>query len=375
MELTAILGALLRRWWLTIPLLAATAGAAWLAWDSAEPTYTADLVVLLEAGEDVSGDGTPTVSGTLVKVLLEADEVHQEVSAGGGDIDYEVTAADDPAGTLIAVDVTAASPARALEVANALLGRLPGLVSGQEDVLGVPDHARTTFQPVSAPLRAEEIPPPEPDGPVDPAVPLPPPTYRAHGVTLLQHHDQAAAGLPPNLSTIRHLAALMTTPEALAVLQPDESIEVATSFDPRDSVPLFLLQVEAPTRQEAADALSRAVSTVSRLLDGLQSRQGVPADARTVAVPLAAPPDPVENRPRVDRAVVGVLGLGLLATLSLAVAVDGLIRDRARRRVDAAAPPEPTGSTGSVDPVQDFDAWPAPSEASLERPRVSVSTK
>ncbi|WP_108668654.1 hypothetical protein [Euzebya rosea] len=369
MELTSILRALLRRWWLTVPLLAATAGAASLAWDSAEAVYTTELAVLLEAGDADGDDGVPTVSGTLVEVLLEADQVRQEV-AGGDEVDYDVTAAADPAGTLIAVDVTASTDVRALEVANALLGRLPGLVGGQEDVLGVPEHARTTFQPLAAPLRAEEIPPPDP---VDPEAPPLPPTYRAHGVTLLQHHSEAAAGLPPNTSTIRHLAALMTTPETLAILQPHESVEVVTTFDPRDSVPLFLLQVEATTREAAADALGRAVATASGLLDGLQARQGVPEAGRTVAVPLAAPPEPVENRPRVDRAVVGVAGLGLLATVSLAVAVDGLLLDRARRRRrrDAAA----AAASESADPGVPEDSWPTPTSVRLEPSRVSVSTK
>lgn len=374
MELTALLRALFRRWWLSLPLLAATGAATYLAWTSAESVFTAELPVLLEAGVDNGQANAPTVSGVMVTALLESDEVREEVDAGAG-IDYEVTTLDDPAGTLVTVDVIAPTPVGALEVANALLGRIPSLVAGQEARLDVPAHAHMTFQPISSPLRAEEIPPEIPPGPVDPAVEPPPPTYRAGGVTLLKKPDPVVlAALPPNLATLRHLSALMATPEVLDVLQPEDSTKALFSYDPRDSVPLFLLEVQAPTRKEAADLLDLAVATASNLLDTLQAGMDVPPDARTVLVPLAAPPEPLEDTPRVNRAVVGVLGLGLLATVSLTVAIDGLILDRARRRRDAEAEVAADISVGAVEEVHEV-AWPAPDGQVRIDTRIPVSTE
>ena len=369
MELTAILRALARRWWLTIPLLAATGGATYLAYDSAVSVFTAELPVILEAGATSGQGDEPSVSGVLVTAMLESDEVREEVT-GDPVVDYEVTTAADAAGTLVAVEVSAPSPTQAIEVANALLGRLPGLVAGQEERMDVPAHARMTFQTVSTPLRAEEIPAEPPAGPVDPAVPAPPPTYRAEGVMLLHHETRSASALPPNLSTIRHLSALMTTPEVVAVLQPDDTTQAVLSFDPRDTVPLFLLEVRAPSRGEAADLLDLAVATSSELLGRLQAGMGVPEQARTVVVPLAAPPEPVEDTPRVNRAVVGVFALGVLATVSLAVAIDGLLLDRARRRLDVEEPAATDTDSGVADEV----GWPAPNVVQLDT-RVPVSTE
>ena len=115
MELTALLRALFRRWWLSLPLLAATGAATYLAWTSAESVFTAELPVLLEAGVDNGQANAPTVSGVMVTALLESDEVREEVDAGAG-IDYEVTTLDDPAGTLVTVDVIAPTPVGALEL-------------------------------------------------------------------------------------------------------------------------------------------------------------------------------------------------------------------------------------------------------------------
>ncbi|WP_203135830.1 hypothetical protein [Microbacterium sp. JZ31] len=112
--------------------------------------------------------------------------------------------------------------------------------------------------------------------------------------------------------------------------------EVSVTRDPSTSGPVVLITATAPSDEAAADIIDTMLQQTVDVLDALQSEQEVTEDAK-VTVSTLAVADESELNYR-DRALYSVgAGAGaVLLALLLAAAVDGLVRQRGRRRVRAA---------------------------------------
>ncbi|MBA8792694.1 hypothetical protein FHX74_000288 [Friedmanniella endophytica] len=141
----------------------------------------------------------------------------------------------------------------------------------------------------------------------------------------------------------------------------DRNAEVTVAPDANSSGPILVITAEAPTAAKAREARDAVAALVPSRLLTLQDQLNIVPRAQITSMVLTADQVPqVVNKTRL-RAAVGVVGLGLVATLLLIALRDGRIGRRGRRRatVDDDAWAEAGTGPGPVDEIQPVGASPA----------------
>lgn len=166
-----------------------------------------------------------------------------------------------------------------------------------------------------------------------------PPTYTARGLVLLLPSQTALKTSPNPLLALdglelpgRVLVAYYASADAQAQMKaaaPGAGIEV--SIDDSTGGPVIAVDVDDPTPEGTLKALHYVVNSIGPNLARIQSQVGAPSDSAVSSTPLAVDSRAQTNNSVTIRMTVAAAGVGLVATILVVFAVDGLALRRRRR--------------------------------------------
>ncbi len=167
-----------------------------------------------------------------------------------------------------------------------------------------------------------------------------PPTYTARGLVLLVP-SKAVTGhggnpllvmdgltLPASILVAYYQGA--AAQEQAAAVVPTASYEV--SVDESTRGPVIAIDVTDPTARGAIAALDYLAGSVPDNLARLQREVDAPAESVVSAMPLTMDTDATADTSAATRLRIAAIGVGLIATMLLTAALDGVIGRRQRRR-------------------------------------------
>jgi hypothetical protein len=157
MEFTAVVAALLRRWYVVIVGVAMTAGLVYVAKDAVPPTYSASgSVLLLPPGTSVADGSNALLSlggleqpAALVVAYLAGDEARQVLAEDFPNATYDIVLDPLSRGPLVLVTVEDPSQDDVMSALDAVLDALPQALSMLQDQVDAPADSRVTSMPLS----------------------------------------------------------------------------------------------------------------------------------------------------------------------------------------------------------------------------------
>lgn len=346
MDLLSLIGILLRRWYVVIPVLLLTVLAAWFVHSRVPPEYEASGWVLLETPNlDATDDPLPDVD-----VVGIGDALAAEPEGLPSGVRFVVQAGGTPGQYVVSV---AASTAEAAETtATRVVDHISDEVARIQDDAGVEEASKLQVRLITPSI----VPTPEADG-----------SFSA--VATMEVRDPAATVENPygaNSGTGRILEVAVNgdsgIQQFLQRMGGDVGYSVAQAD--RDSAALLQIATFGSDRDAVLEAFDVVRDILNEDLDARQARAAIPESQR-ITVEVFDPPLRVQDvGPPLDRATAGVLLLGGLAALGLGIATDSLLTRR-RTRAGHGTPPSTT-STSSTPGGADQSASPAESVTSSD---------
>ena len=161
MEFTAVLAALLRRWYVVLVGLLLTAGLVYVANDAVPPTYSATgSVLLLPPGASVADGSNPLLAlggleqpAALVVAYLAGDESRQVFAEDFPNTTYDIVLDPLSRGPLVLIKVEDPSEDDVMSALSAVLDTLPDALSMLQDQVDAPADSRVTSMPLSVDTR------------------------------------------------------------------------------------------------------------------------------------------------------------------------------------------------------------------------------
>ena len=161
MEFTAVVAALLRRWYVVLVGLVMTAGLVYVANDAVPPTYSAaGSVLLLPPGASVADGSNPLLAlggleqpAALVVAYLAGDEARQAFAEDFPNTTYDIVLDPLSRGPLVLVKVQDPVRGRRDVGPDAVLDTLPDALTMLQDQVDAPADSRVTSMPLSVDTR------------------------------------------------------------------------------------------------------------------------------------------------------------------------------------------------------------------------------
>lgn len=161
MEFTAVVAALLRRWYVVLVGLAMTAGLVYAANDAVPPTYSAaGSVLLLPPGASLEDGSNPLLAlggleqpAALVVAYLAGDEARQLFAEDFPNTTYDIVLDPLSRGPLVLVTVEDPAEDDVIAALNAVLDTLPDALTMLQDQVDAPADSRVTSMPLSVDAR------------------------------------------------------------------------------------------------------------------------------------------------------------------------------------------------------------------------------
>lgn len=159
MDVWAITVALLRRWYVFLPLVALTGVAALGAGKSINPQYavtaTAVLVPGTQSSEIDNPYGSMDTTNTVLAVILDAEPARQAIEDDGFVRDYSANARTRS--RIMDVSVSSEDPSLALASADAVLELARAELSQRQSAVGIPPAAQIDLQILRPPSVTEVV--------------------------------------------------------------------------------------------------------------------------------------------------------------------------------------------------------------------------
>ncbi|MEI7057902.1 hypothetical protein WBG06_18905 [Nocardioides sp. CCNWLW239] len=169
MELSAVWGALARRWYLVIVSLALTVVAVVVMMARVGPSYTAQGTLLLfppegttRAGERVEGNPYLSLGGLnpardiLIRAMT-SKSARADVAESHPGVGYEMYADMAVSGPIIVVDVTGPSAEATVGALNTLFETVPSVLSDLQNDLGIKRREYITVQDLTVDETAQKV--------------------------------------------------------------------------------------------------------------------------------------------------------------------------------------------------------------------------
>lgn len=313
MDLFTLIKVVVSRWRVVVPIAVLTLGLAYLVQSTTPPEYQASGYLVLETPElDAAEDTTPVVDPVRV-----ADGIQLEGESAGRN--FTVTLLG---GANYSVAASAPTADQAEDDVAAVVGQLAERIAALQGQDDVPDNEQVELRMVDPTIVAELQP--------DEA------TYVATATTFL--NDPAQGTMNPylaNSSTGRLLqvAVMGDAGQAEFSQQTGGGISLTVAQEARDAAPLLQVVTVGSDPQSVIDGFYVAQEIMSTNLDARQARADVLPSQRITLGVLDAPLGVSDESPPVDRATAGVVALGGLLALGLAIGLEGL--DRRKDNVGA----------------------------------------
>jgi hypothetical protein len=151
-DLWQVLGVVMRRWWVVLPLLALTGHVADASRSGFAFEYQteASVVFIRGSGEFPTNPLQNTgLAAVAMKIVLESSDVRGQVSVPGPARAYEVTLT--PRSSILSFSVRGRTPGEAVLGGEEVLDILDGQLLAHQMELGVPERNRTVTQVLDAP--------------------------------------------------------------------------------------------------------------------------------------------------------------------------------------------------------------------------------
>lgn len=316
MDLLTLIQVVLRRWYVTIPVMLATLGVAWWVQTNTPPTYEASGAMLL-AGPELEPSRMPFVVADVVGHVARLDdlEVQGELAIGGA------TFAVIPASpTILTIRAVGDTGEAAVETVGNVVEWLRTEVSASQAGSTIPPDERLevrTSDPVVVPERQD-------DG-----------SFQAEGTVLVV---DPTAGLEnpyrPSAATGRVLEVSVESDSALERISSmtAEDIKYDVGQSNRDAAPILNVTVLGRDPGAVLAAFDVVHRTIDEDLEQRQSRAEVPVSRRVTTELIAAPEIVEDVSPPLERSAAALAAAGMLLAVGLAVLVESVSARRAPSR-------------------------------------------
>jgi hypothetical protein len=337
-DIITVVQAVLRRWYISIPILAAATVAAFLIQSNAPPVYQAQGQLLL-ADPTLDPSGLPASAVDVDALLRQLDSDAVRAALEVDDAVYTVEAEDR---TTLTVVVRASEEAAAESTALAIRGWMQDEVDGVQEEAGFSEEERLQVR------GGERV-----------TISSDPVADSAQAVSTITLFDPTAGivnPFAPSLATARLLIVAVEADESrLAVLeQTGPGTGFLLSQSPRDAAPIMGVTTTGGDPNRVIDAFEVVAQQVDAELQARQERAEIPTSRRTRVETLAAPGRATDISPPVERAAGAIFGLGGLLALSTAVAADSMLARRRGRSLEPW-PPEDASLPHPADPPARFE--------------------
>ena len=344
MDLVSLVRLAAKRWYVTLPVLAATVVAAVLLQQDVPREYHANGALLLaDRANDVAGSPVRVVDIGLASRQLQTREERDALADRGATADYVIRPSIDG----LTIEVTGASQQEINDTADVLIDRLTDHVRESQQGTDIPEEERLIPRSVDAGIEVV--------GPTPGEVEL---ELRAAGESALTEEQLAAEVaasrqlrltveffLDDPLAQVRNplgadgdTVALIRTAitsedglEELAALTGDPDLQFDVTSDGSGIIRISTMGTDERTTLEAFDHVH------ARFADELEARQDraeVAVTRRIVTEVLAEPRTAEDVTSPIDRAVAAVVALGGLLALGLVLLVENVAQRRSRATGD-----------------------------------------
>lgn len=340
MDVIEIARTVLRRWYVMVPVLLVTAGLAYTIVSTAESEYETTGSFLMTdvamAGQGAEG-ASVSLSPQIVAEIAQGDEVRQTVTEAGGAADYEVVAGSE-AGLLRIQAVGSAEQSTALTV-QLVIEQIDRLLAERQEAAGIPQGGRSSLEILSSPTTARQEVAETAEGEEVTG-------YVARGAVRMT--GAGSQGTNPYAAsytgTIRVLEEIMASPQVRAeIVAAGGRPTYEVAMRQRDTAPIIYVVGRSTSPQASMETFSVVLDRLRTELRERQELAGAPASAMLVLEPLSVPTTPMLIGGELRRPLIVVVGLGLLAAVSLAVLVEGLATRSRRNRRGAVYGEPPKG--------------------------------
>ena len=314
MDLLTILRAVLRRWYVVVPVGLLALGAAVYVQATIPPQYEARGSVLLESPEfDTSRLPSSVVNANALLDRIETGDTLAELGSGGASL--LPLAIERNAVELQAV---AAEPADAISSVETGLEWLRDEAAQLQEDAGIPEEDRLRASILTPDLEAEV----RADG-----------RFVASGRVVFR--DPAAATSNPysaSSSTVGLLTEILRSEAGRLRVAERTSGGAGFQLSSSREADAVINVTTTGSEPEAVIAAYHAVAEELAVeLDQRQERADVPATRRITVVELSIPHSVVDVSPPLNRSVAAIVGLGGILALSMALGLESFLALRPGR--------------------------------------------
>lgn len=353
MDVAELSKAVYRRWWIAAAVLMVTLAGTLLVIVRAETQYEATASLLL-VGPEILGSGTdemppaetPTFTPGMVAEVVAGDETRQELDVDGDLAAYEVIVSDE--GTILRVEATAETADPVVPTAVSVMEAIERTVADFQAQSQGENEPEVRFEVLSDPSLARQRTVVGPGGERQVE-------YVATGAVFLSiRADATPQGNPYSASegTLRVLQEVASAPSTrAAALSGIEGADFAVAMQSRDSAPIMHVTATAGTESDTMGALDAAIGFFDQQLAERQVLTGAPEFTWIRFQRLYVPETATAVSGNLRRPLVTIIGLGIVAAVSLAVLADSVLLQRARGREDQEGAGEGDGSSRPIEEV------------------------
>lgn len=321
MDILTLLGTIIRRWAIVVPIVAATFFAAFFVGTGTEPEYSMEGTALLvaEPGAPSAVGDPPSVAAVPTPVFAEtlrSTAARERLAAVGAAVPYVVEV--DAATSILRVTASSPDPAANVQTVAVVLDNLHAELALLEEAADIPAASRATVKQLS-----------RPGDQLNAGVPS-----AIGSAFLVAGSPEASNPYPPSAYTTRVIAERMLGAQAQqrVVQQAGAGATFSVTQNQRDEAPLLYLSVLGTDASAVERVYAATKATVDDLLEERQAEVGVEEGSRTRLMLLNTPAGPSRTSGTLVKTVVTVVGLGLIAAAAAAIVAESLAVSRSTRR-------------------------------------------
>lgn len=331
MDLLTLIRVVLRRWYVALPIILASMGAAWWVQSNTPPTYEATGSILL-ASPELDPSRIPFVVADVGARVSELDEPEVLQQLAEQDASFAVEPVDT---TTLTIRAVGEAPEAAAETVENVVSWLRTEIEASQTASTIPADERVevrTLHPVVVPEEQD-------DG-----------SFRAEA-TVLFIDPTAGTVNPygPTASTGRLLEVSLESDSGVERIeaQAADGIEYDVDQYSRDA-PILTVTVLGHDPGGVIEAFTIIHGELGADLERRQARAEVPSSRRVTTEVIAAPEFVEDVSPPVERSAAVFLAVGGLLAIGLALLVENIA---ARGSYSARRRPEDSNGSGQYDRI------------------------
>lgn len=327
MDIISILQAVLRRWYITVPVVLSALLVAWLVGRNVPPQYEAQGEILLASPQmDPAGLPRTVVDVAELAGRLAVDDVRDRLVEGSATLEAVADA------TSISLVIASPSASEVDNTSQNVVEWVQKEVDERQHEAGIDPAERLRASATSVEI-SDEVVDTEDEGDDES-------DYKVRTTITLQ--DPADAIVNPygaTNQTVRLLTVVVQSDEGRRRVEARTGADINYTLaqDPRDPAPIMGIWTYGSDPDAVLEGFDHVREVVAEELRAREERAAVTfASAQTRVETLAAPLTVTDVSPPIDRSVAVIVGLGGLVAVALALFVESVAQRRAPQRAASA---------------------------------------